>query len=127
MYTSTSSEKETSSYPYHNIIVYLSLTDTTNQFVELSFDIASKTFICTFPSQQPNALKWCNISYGLPQVGMTECYNRNSKFLANTSTSDSVYLTESGAFESGGEHCFTATAGNDSFSVIVEGTFDAGE
>ena len=107
------------------LLSYLSLTDTTNQFVGLSFDMTSKTFTCTFPSQQQTALKWCNISYGLPQVGMTECYNRN--FLANTSTSDSVYLTESGAFESGGEHCFTATAGNDSFSVIVEGTFDAGE
>ena len=103
------------------IILNLNLTGVTNQFVDLSFDPASKITTCLFLHQPKVANeKFCSIVYGVPGKACAMFSHQSSK-----SSSDKVYLgfPEANHLQSHlKECCFIATASNGTFTISVEGS-----
>ena len=99
------------------------LTGVTNQFVDLSFDPASKITTCFFLHQPKMANeKTCNIVYGLlgercEKLSYQNCYSNglyDKVHLGFPEPSNHLQLQK--------EYCFIATASNGTFTVSVEGS-----
>jgi glycopeptide antibiotics resistance protein len=91
--------------------------------VDISVDLASKMVTCFFHQQTENGEKYCSIEYG---PSRENCKSHNwIKFTTNTSTSGNVVLliplNDSEQFQPREEYCFTVTASNGTFTVLIEG------
>ena len=92
--------------------------------MDVSVDFASKVVTCIFHQQTENCEKYCSIEYGLSREN---CKSQNQrKFTTNTTTSGSAVLlfpfNDSEHFQPREEYCFTVTASNGTFTVLIEGT-----
>ena len=89
-----------------------------NDFVELSFDMVLKIVTCSFLHKQDTSTKHCSIMYGFP--GKT-CRTLGHQSSSNTSSHVQIGLPID--YQPQNKHCFRVTASNDTFTVIVEGSF----
>ena len=92
--------------------------------MDVSVDLPSNTLTCIFHQQTENGEKYCNIEYGLFRENFRPQNQRN---FANRSAFDSVVvlfplLNDSEQFQPQEEYCFTITASNGTFTVLIEGT-----
>ena len=90
--------------------------------MDVSVDLASKTVTCLFHQQTENCEKYCSIEYG---PSRENCKPRNPRKFANRSASSNVVLftlNDSEQFQPQEEYCFTVTASNGTFTVLIEGT-----
>ena len=93
--------------------------------MDVTVDLASKTVICLFSQQTENCVKHCSIEYG--PSGENKKPQNWKKFITNTTTSGNVVflfpsLNNSEQFQPREEYCFTVTASNGTFTVLIEGT-----
>ena len=110
---------ELTAFSFSCLHLTLNLTGVTNQFVDLSFDPASKLATCFFLNQPKSANEMtCSIVYGVPGETCTMFSCQNSR-----SSSNKVYLgfSEANLLQSREEYCFVATASNGTLTVLVEG------
>ena len=91
--------------------------------MDVSVDLASKTVTCSFHQQTENIEKYCSIEY---EPSRENCNKpQNLRKFANGSTSGNVVLftfSNSEQFQPQEEYCFTVTASNGTFTVLIEGT-----
>ena len=92
--------------------------------MDVSVDFASKMITCFFHQQTENCEKYCSIEYG---PSRENCKSQNQrKFTTNTTTSGNIVLlfplNDSEQFQPQEEYCFTVTASNGIFTVLIEGT-----
>lgn len=110
---------------YRNFIIAKQFhAETINNFVSLSFDADINRLTCKFLQHQESAFAdyTCSIVYG--------SIEENCRALSLTSISNNTTLYM-GLFlskntESQNKKCFTVTASNGSYVVIVEGSFITG-
>ena len=92
--------------------------------MDVLVDFASKMVTCFFHQQTKNYEKYCSIEYGISRENYKSQNQR--KFTTNTTTSGNVVLlfpfNDSEQFQPQEEYCFTITASNGTFSVLIEGT-----
>jgi hypothetical protein len=92
--------------------------------VDVSVDLASKMVTCSFHQQTESSEKYCSIEY-VPS--RENCKSQNErKFTTNTSSSGNVVLlfplNGSEQFQPREGYCFTITASNGTFTILIEGT-----
>lgn len=99
------------------------ISDTSNNFVDLSFDLALKTVTCLFLNQQETSDKICSIVYGNPTENC-----RAISLQSKSDSSDSVRIGFPTEYQISPQsrYCFAITASNGTFSVIVEGSIVTG-
>ena len=96
------------------------------QFVRISLNISSSYITCLF-YHQSNSTKKCSFIFGLLVNSKANCKLLSSSNMSNTSTNERVYVGFSiGETQLQDEYCFTVTASNGTFTVIIEGSFVAG-
>ena len=113
---------ELTAFSFSCLHLTLNLTGVTNQFLDLSFDPASKFATCFFLNQPKSANEMtCSIVYGVP--GET-CTMFSHQSYSSRSSSNKVYLgfPEANHLQSREEYCFAATASNGTFTVLVKGS-----
>ena len=108
-----------------NTLCNSSTPETTNHFVQFSFDQASKTATCYFLHHQgTSSHKSCTIAYGsLDENCMALTLSQLSMSVSN---SVQIRLPINNQFQPQSEFCFTMTANNGTFAAMVEGTFYTG-
>lgn len=82
-----------------------------NRLVHVEYDETSAYIICTFLNESDTSVKSCTVTYGQCQDGvqpMQESRTANASIIR-------VPVNR------GGVQCYNVTAGNDVFSVVVEG------
>ena len=92
--------------------------------MDVLVDFTSKMVTCSFHQQTEICEKYCRMEYG---PSRENCKSQNQrKFTTNTSTSGNVVLlflfNDSEQFRPREEYCFTVTASNGTFTVLIEGT-----
>ena len=102
--------------------------DTTNKFVDISYDAASKTIICVFQNDHAHGQKSCSVRYGIQSTEGTYCNINVSlpPWTNSTNNSNHVYVTKMDAIGHEiprGSNCFTATATNGKHTLIINGSF----
>ena len=88
-------------------------TGCTNQFVKVEYDLTSSTITCVFQSSAENS---CCIKYG-------QCHQKLNLTAEGNSTTNKVMLQ----IKSDRSECYTVTASNGTFAVMVEGSFSTGK
>ena len=96
--------------------------------MDVTVDLASKLVTCIFHEQTETCEKYCSIEYG--PSGENRKPQNWRKFTTNTTTSGNVVhlfpsLNKSEPFQPQEEYCFTVTASNGTFTVLIEGTTTA--
>ena len=95
-------------------------TDGTNQFVTVEYNSAESTVSCTFLNQQDDSTKFCRIRYGQCQQELM----LSSEAYATTET----VIVLSLEFDNAGQmYCYTVEAGNNSYTITVEGSLANGQ
>jgi hypothetical protein len=86
-----------------------------NPFVEVAYNAATSTVACNFLK---NANYSCSVKYGLCQ----DIETKSNSSRNNTTGSDQVLIQ----IQSSGsaQMCYVVTASNDTFVVVVKGTFN---
>ena len=104
------------------ILKFLGRSD---HFVDVTVNLASEIVTCLFLQQTENCEKYCSIEYAPSR----ENYKPQNwrKFTANTTATGNVVLlfpslNNSEQFQPEEEYCFTVTASNGTFTVLIEGT-----
>ena len=89
--------------------------------MDVTVDLASNHVTCLFHEQTENCEKYCSIEYG---PSRENCKPQNwRKFTTNSSTStNELLLFPSVQFQPEEEYCFSVTASNGTFTVLIEGT-----
>ena len=93
--------------------------------MNVTVDLASESVTCLFFQQTENCEKYCSIEY--EPSGKNHKPQNWRKFTANTTTSGNVVrlfpsLNNSEQFQPEEEYCFSITASNGTFTVLIEGT-----
>lgn len=98
--------------------------------MDVRFEAHLKTITCVFPMKQDKSMKHCSVKYRLCSTDGTVLSNKQqNRHLNNTNNSDHVYIAipPSDELEPNKKYCFEVVASNDTFSVIVKGSFVVGK
>ena len=101
--------------------LYCQLSGSTNQFVNVEFDLLSSSVHCVFKQQTSSTEKLCNIVYGPGE----QCTNLSQSSSSQSNGLNSVDI-DYRALPLPSVYCFVLTAYDGTFSASIEGTFTTG-
>ena len=105
--------------------LYCQLSENTNRFVNVEFDLLSSSVHCVFEQQTLTSNeKSCSIVYGPGE----QCRNLSQSSRSDSSTMNSIVIDYQPfpSPQSESVYCYVLTATDGTFSASIEGTFSTG-
>ena len=111
-------------YAYTYVLKHTLFIDATNSYVSVRLSLQTSEVICEFLNLQNSDLKICSIVYGPDE----NCNNLpyRSQSIPTTLSIAVIDLINFPQVQNEDIYCFVVTASNDTFSVMVKGTFSTG-
>ena len=98
------------------IINLLCTTDETNNFVDVSFNAATKRFTCTFTNKQDFSEKTCSITLD------RDCKRQQMLITQANSTDSQITLVLDGIQSDTSVYCYVVAASNESLTLNITGS-----
>ena len=87
-----------------------------NNFVDVSFDISTRQFTCTFTNKQDFSLKSCSVSL------YRDCKEQDVFTTQVNSTDSQIILAVDSLQSSSSVYCYVVAASNDTITLNINGT-----